>query len=84
MNIPVTDGKPPLPVDPAKPVAVLTAADRCDQCGARAWHHVFMAGDVEWFFCHHHSKAHRAVLEPLALDWLDESWAINPPKEFYN
>lgn len=50
---------------------VLTAADRCDQCGARAWVRVTMtAGDLH--FCAHHASKHMDALNAQALEILDE------------
>jgi len=66
-------------------VFILTAMDRCDHCGARAYHMVTMAETYsKLMFCHHHGQLHREKLEPLSVEWLDESAAINPPKAFYN
>lgn len=50
---------------------VLTAADRCDQCGARAWVRVTLnAGDLH--FCAHHASAHMEALSTQAIMILDE------------
>ncbi len=50
---------------------VLTAADRCDQCGARAWVRVTLtAGDLH--FCAHHASKHMEALSAQALTILDE------------
>jgi hypothetical protein len=45
---------------------VLTAADRCDRCGARAVHrYLFAAGEL--LLCAHHQAEHRDRLpQPLA------------------
>jgi hypothetical protein len=41
--------------------AALTAADRCDRCGAQAQHRVtFTASDL--LFCAHHYREHRDKL----------------------
>ncbi len=44
----------------------LTAADRCDRCGAAATVRVVLAGGGELLFCGHHANEHRARLEELA------------------
>jgi hypothetical protein len=52
--------------------AELTAADRCDACGAQAYVRVTLAtGDL--LFCSHHANANRAKLEPIAISWQDET-----------
>lgn len=39
-------------------MALLTAADRCDRCGARATHcYEFAAGEL--LFCGHHAREHK-------------------------
>lgn len=50
---------------------VLNAADRCDQCGARAWVRVTLASG-ELFFCAHHASKHMESLQVQALEILDE------------
>lgn len=56
----------PTAVDPQ-----LTAADRCDQCGARAWVRVTMSsGDL--FFCAHHAQRHMDALRAAAITIVDE------------
>jgi hypothetical protein len=48
----------------------LTAAHRCDRCGARAYLRVVMrAGEL--LFCAHHGKAHLPRLSLTALDIQD-------------
>ncbi len=50
----------------------LTALDRCDACGAQAYVRATLAtGDL--YFCAHHGAEVRAKLEPIALEWHDES-----------
>ncbi|MDC4233179.1 hypothetical protein M3T53_05555 [Actinomyces sp. B33] len=51
---------------------VLTAADRCDQCGARAWVRVTLASGGRLFFCAHHANRHLEAMVGSALDVLDE------------
>lgn len=50
----------------------LTAADRCDACGAQAYVRVKLATG-ELLFCAHHATENRAKLEPVALEWHDET-----------
>ena len=50
---------------------ILTAHDRCDQCGARAWVRVTLAtGTLN--FCAHHANQHLEAITPKALDIIDE------------
>lgn len=50
----------------------LTAADRCDACGAQAYVRV-MVNNSELLFCAHHAKKHEEKLQPIAQSWHDES-----------
>lgn len=50
----------------------LTAADRCDACGAQAYVSVTVNG-TQLLFCAHHAKKHEAKLSAIAEDWHDES-----------
>ena len=50
----------------------LTAADRCDSCGAQAYVRVTMASG-ELLFCAHHGAKVKDKLQPTAVEWLDES-----------
>ena len=53
----------------------LTAADRCDRCGAQAFVRVVLAsGDL--LFCAHHAKAYEDKLKPAAVDWVDETASL--------
>lgn len=50
----------------------LTAADRCDVCGAQAFIRVVLAtGDL--VFCGHHGTANKEKLSPIAIEWHDET-----------
>lgn len=50
----------------------LTAADRCDICGAQAFIRVVLAtGDL--VFCGHHGTANKEKLKPIAISWQDET-----------
>ena len=50
----------------------LTTADRCDSCGAQAYVRVQLESG-ELLFCRHHANENRERLEPIALDWHDET-----------
>jgi len=54
----------------------LTAADRCDRCGAQAYVRVTLQGGGELLFCLHHSKEHSDRLKQVALKIQDESSRI--------
>ncbi len=50
----------------------LTAADRCDICGAQAFIRVVLSsGDL--VFCGHHGTANKDKLKPIAISWQDET-----------
>lgn len=54
----------------------LTAADRCDRCGAQAYLRVTLhTGDL--LFCAHHAKAHSDRLKQVALTIQDETDKLN-------
>jgi len=50
----------------------LTAADRCDRCGARAYVRVVLPVG-ELLFCAHHGRKHADALREVALEVHDES-----------
>ncbi|HWU47273.1 MAG TPA: hypothetical protein VN133_11000 [Humibacter sp.] len=50
----------------------LTAADRCDACGAQAYVRVTV-NNGELLFCAHHAKKHQEKLSAIAHSWHDES-----------
>ena len=60
-------------VTPAAPS--LTAADRCDRCGAQAFVRVILSSG-ELLFCGHHAKAYQENLRDKAVDWVDETAAL--------
>lgn len=61
---------------PPAPSTSLTAADRCDRCGAQARVRVVLAtGDL--LFCAHHAKAYEDKLRPTAVDWVDETASLH-------
>lgn len=47
------------------------ATDRCDRCGAQAFHSATKSGFSELLFCNHHHKIHKDKL--LETYWLIES-----------
>jgi len=53
--------------------APLTAADRCDRCGARAYVRVTLANGGELYFCAHHARKHEESLRAVAVDFHDET-----------
>jgi len=54
----------------------LTAADRCDRCGARAYVRVTLPGGGELLFCTHHGRAHEPALRAAEADIHDESHTL--------
>lgn len=50
----------------------LTAADRCDACGAQGYIRVTMASG-ELIFCAHHGRKHAAALADVATHIQDET-----------
>ncbi|BEH03383.1 hypothetical protein brsh051_26640 [Brooklawnia propionicigenes] len=51
----------------------LTAADRCDRCGAQAYLRVTLASGGELLFCAHHARKHSDKLKQVALRIHDET-----------
>ena len=43
----------------------LTAADRCDRCGAQAYVRVTLSEGLELLFCAHHGREHQEKLQGL-------------------
>lgn len=72
----------PLAIAPSAPVEVpvstspartLTALDRCDACGSRAYASATMPGGrVPLLFCGHHFTANEARLRAVAIEVHDE------------
>lgn len=62
-------------VTPSAPSLTLSAADRCDRCGAQARVRVVLtSGDL--LFCAHHAHAYEEKLKATAVDWVDETDAL--------
>ena len=55
----------------------LTAADRCDRCGAQAYLRVTMPSGGELLFCAHHARAHQDKLQQVALKIQDETKRVS-------
>jgi hypothetical protein len=55
----------------------LTAADRCDRCGAQAYVRVMLPGGGELLFCAHHYTANATALASQAVSIIDESHRID-------
>ncbi|GAA2183539.1 hypothetical protein GCM10009785_27510 [Brooklawnia cerclae] len=51
----------------------LTAADRCDRCGAQAYLRVTLPTGGELLFCAHHARMHEDKLKQVALRIHDET-----------
>ena len=59
----------------------LTAADRCDRCGAQAYLRVELRSGGELLFCAHHAREHGEALKEVAAAMVDETdkLAATPP-----
>jgi len=55
------------------PGAALTAADRCDRCGAQAYLRVELQTGGELLFCAHHAREHGDKLKEVAVTVIDET-----------
>jgi hypothetical protein len=55
----------------------LTAADRCDRCGAQAYVRVILPGGGDLLFCAHHYTANAQALSAQAVDIVDETHRIS-------
>ena len=51
----------------------LSAADRCDRCGAQAYLRVQLQSGGELHFCAHHAREHGDKLKEIAVSFTDES-----------
>ena len=51
----------------------LTAADRCDRCGAQAYVRATLVTGGELLFCGHHAAEFRPALETVGAVFHDES-----------
>jgi hypothetical protein len=57
---------------------MLSALDRCDYCGAQAYVKATLANG-ELLFCAHHATEFKEKLQPVALEWHDESSRLLQP-----
>jgi hypothetical protein len=55
------------------PSSALSAADRCDRCGAQAYVRVTLTSGGELLFCAHHSREHAEKLRNIAITIHDET-----------
>lgn len=55
------------------PSAELTAADRCDRCGAQAYLRVELQSGGELLFCAHHAREHDDKIKEAAAHIQDET-----------
>lgn len=55
------------------PTQPLTAADRCDRCGAQAYVRVMLNSGGDLLFCAHHMRKHDTSLREIASDIQDET-----------
>ena len=51
----------------------LTATDRCDRCGARAYVRVLLPSRRELLFCAHHNRQYASALAKIAVEIRDET-----------
>ena len=64
---------PDLASVPSVASAPLTAADRCDSCGAQAYVRATLPGGGDLLFCGHHGAAHRPSLLVAGAELQDET-----------
>jgi hypothetical protein len=53
--------------------SALSAADRCDRCGAQAYLRVELQSGGELHFCAHHAREHGDALRDVASAFHDET-----------
>jgi hypothetical protein len=63
------------------PTQPLTAADRCDRCGAQAYVRVLLNSGGELLFCAHHMRKHDDSLRKIASDIQDETNKLTESKK---
>ena len=54
----------------------LTAADRCDRCGAQAYVRVLLPSRLELLFCAHHNRQYASALADIAVEIQDETMRL--------
>ena len=57
--------------------AALSAADRCDRCGAQAYLRVELQSGGELLFCAHHAREHGDKLREIAATVVDETHKLS-------
>ena len=57
--------------------AALSAADRCDRCGAQAYLRVELQSGGELLFCAHHAREHGDKLREIAANVVDETHKLS-------
>ncbi len=57
--------------------AALSAADRCDRCGAQAYLKVELLSGGELHFCAHHAREHGDALRAVAANVVDETHLLS-------
>jgi hypothetical protein len=57
--------------------SALSAADRCDRCGAQAYLRVELQSGGELLFCAHHAREHGDKLKEIAANVVDETHKLN-------
>jgi hypothetical protein len=62
----------------APSTAALSAADRCDRCGAQAYLRVELQSGGELLFCAHHAREHGDKLKEIAANVVDETHKLSP------
>ena len=61
----------------APTTAALSAADRCDRCGAQAYLRVELQSGGELLFCAHHAREHGEKLKEIAANVVDETHKLS-------
>jgi hypothetical protein len=61
-----------IPMEDIREVEKLVANDRCDVCGAQAYIRVQLDSG-ELLFCAHHGNANKEKLQPLIINWHDQT-----------
>ena len=67
------DGGPTAMNETIEVTGLLTALDRCDRCGARAYVRVLLPSRLELMFCAHHSRQYASALAQIAVEIQDET-----------
>jgi hypothetical protein len=60
-------------VTPVLAPTPLSAADRCDRCGARAYLRAVLPSGSALLFCAHHAREHAAALKHVAVEFEDHT-----------